>query len=231
MGQGVTSPQELGKQAAGYAAADLVKDGMRVGIGTGSTVKYFIERLAQRCQEGLRVETVSTSKASEQLATKHGIAVRSMDGIQSIDLTVDGADEIDPQKRMIKGGGGALLREKIVAASSTEMLVIVDHSKCVDRLGSFPLPVELVPFGMDSTIYRLQEAGFRGSVRRKEGQIYVTDNHNHIIDLVLNPADLDPETAHAALLQIPGVVDTGFFLGYAGRVVVGHEDATVEIRP
>lgn len=228
----MTSTQVLkGKELAGRLAADQVQEGMVVGIGTGSTVKFFIDRLIERWQEGLRFTAVSTSKASEALASSGGIVVVEMDGVDRVDLTVDGADEIDGEKRMIKGGGGALLREKIVAASSQEMVVIVDESKCVERLGAFPLPLEVVPFGALSTQKRVEDLGFKGNWREQKGKRFQTDNGNWILDLPTAHSSLSPEELHMALLQTPGVVDTGYFFGLAGRVFVGRSDGSVEIRP
>jgi ribose 5-phosphate isomerase A len=154
-----------------------------------------------------------------------------MDGVTQIDITVDGADEIDPLKRMIKGGGGALLREKIVAASSREMLVIIDEKKCVETLGAFPLPIEILPFGAASTIRRLQELLPHGSLRQRDGADYVSDNGNHIWDAQLPTGSIEVEPLHRELLQVPGVIDTGFFIGLAGRVIIGMTDGSVKILP
>ncbi len=216
------------KQAVGYAAAELVQPGMRVGLGTGSTVFYFIERLGQRCREGLCIEVAASSQQSYQQALEEGLSLLDMNALTALDLTVDGADEVDPEKRLIKGGGGALLREKILASMSRELVIIVDASKCVQALGKFKLPVEVVPFANEATLCHIQEAGYTGTWRLKaNGELYVTDNGNFIVDVhFVNPTD-QPERDHETLLHIPGVVDTGFFFNLANSVLVGHPDGQV----
>ncbi len=218
------------KMAAGYAAAEFVQSGMIVGIGTGTTAAYFIKRLGERCRQGLQISAIATSHVSSQLAVLQGIPMADLEEVTFVDLTVDGADEIDPQKQMIKGGGGALLREKIVASMSREMVVVVDASKQVELLGKALLPVEIVPFAHQATIYKLEQLGYVGTLRRsKEGQIFVTDNHNYIVDLRLAELCEDPEEEDKHIQRIPGVVDTGFFINLAGRVVVGHLSGRVDI--
>lgn len=218
------------KAAAGQTAADWVESGMRVGLGTGSTVFFFIQHLITRVREGLDICCVATSQVSEDLARQGGIKVSSLDELGKLDLTVDGADEIDPQKRMIKGGGGALLREKIVASRSQEMVVIVDEGKCVSQLGSFPLPVEIIPFAHQSTKNLIEELGYPGEFRKQADQnLFVTDNGNFILDLQLKGLTWDPQKLDLQLLQIPGVVETGLFLNLAGRVVVGTASGNVKI--
>ena len=154
------SKDQNGKKIAGYKAADLVENGMIVGLGTGSTAAFFIERLIERYKHGLQVEVVATSIQSENLAKSGGLTVLDVNDLSFIDVTVDGADEVDKNKQMIKGGGGALLREKIIASMSEEMIVVVDESKCVEKLGKFPLPVEIVSFAYRSTIDRFEKLGF-----------------------------------------------------------------------
>jgi ribose 5-phosphate isomerase A len=224
------SPIEKSKKAAGYAAAELVKENMKIGIGTGSTAFYFIEKLGERCRQGLRIEAAATSQKSWDLALKAGIPLGNIENYTSLDLDIDGADEIDPQKRMIKGGGGALLREKIIASMSKEMIVIVNRQKLVNQLGAFPLPVEIIPFAWKATIHHIENQGFNGTIRQtKEGVRYLTDNGNLIYDIRLSPG-AQPEEIDRMLRKIPGVVETGFFIGLAGRVIIGNQDGTVEIR-
>lgn len=219
------------KQAAAIAAAELVLPGMRIGLGTGSTANLFIEALSARCKEGLSIQAIASSKGALQLAQKCGIPLMDADEVATLDLTVDGADEIDPQKRMIKGGGGALLREKIVASMSQEMIVIVDSTKQVAALGAFPLPVEVVPFAFRATLAHLAERGFQGTMRNQSnGSLYVTDNGNYIYDVRLPYPCQNPEEEHRRIRAIPGVVETGFFLGLAGRIVVGYPDGSIEIQ-
>lgn len=218
------------KEAVGKAAAELISSRMTIGLGTGSTANAFIVALGERCRAGLSIRGVCTSKASEQLALQNGIPIVPLDEVQQLDLCIDGADEVNPSKQLIKGGGGALLREKIVACASKEMVVIVDESKLVDSLGKFPLPVELVPFGVQTTLRHLSDLGLQGSLRKnKDGSLYLTDNGNYIVDLTNLYPIKDPHFLEQSLKEIPGVVETGLFLGIAGRVLVGHADGTLTI--
>ncbi len=220
------------KKSVGYKAAELVQDGMIVGLGTGSTAFYLIERLIQRCQEGLKIKAVASSTRSYSQAASGKIPLIEINEISQIDLTLDGADQIDSQKRMIKGAGGALVREKIVAAMSQEMIILIDESKLVSKLGRCKLPVEIIPFALKSTLHHMQKAGYQGSLRcDKNSQLYVTDNGNHIADIDFKDLREDPERDHETLIHIPGVVDTGFFFHLAGRVVVGFFDGQVVIKP
>lgn len=220
------------KKAVGTKAAELVEDGMLVGLGTGSTATCFIESLIKRCQEGLRIEAVATSRRSQQQALNGGIPVIDINRVSTLDICFDGADEIDPQKRMIKGGGGALLREKIVASMSHEMVVIVDETKCVDTLGKFPLPIEIIPFGYRSIVNKIENMGYTGKIRMESGNYkYVTDSGHFIYDAQLSPKHPAPEEIQEQILHIPGVVETGFFFNLAGRVIVGKSDGSVEIIP
>lgn len=224
------SPEQRAKQAAGYAAAALIQDGMLVGLGTGSTAAFFIDSLIMRVKEGLKISAVATSDRSEKQAKAGGIPLVDINNITELDITVDGADEIDHQKRMIKGGGGALLREKIVASMSREMIVIIDEKKLVDNLGAFPLPVEVVSFAHQVTLHKIQKLGFAGSFRLKDGSLYKTDNGNYIIDIAFQDRRCaNPEKDDAIIRTIPGVVETGFFFNLAGRVIVGYQDGSVKI--
>lgn len=217
------------KQQVGYEAAKLVQEGMLVGLGTGSTAACFITSLAQRCQEGLKIKAVGTSVRSEQLAKQLGITIVDHESISSIDLTIDGADEIDPQMRLIKGGGGALLREKIIATASQEMVIIVDEGKLVENLGAFGLPVEIVPFCFNTTIKKLNDKGFFGSLRsNKDGSRYITDNHNFIYDIKFNPVSKHPESDYESIRSIIGVVELGFFFNIAKKALIGFRDGTIK---
>lgn len=218
------------KQAVGQKAADLVKDEMVIGLGTGSTATCFIDSLIKRCQQGLRIEAIATSRRSQQQAINGGIPMVDINSVSSLDMCFDGADEIDPQKRMIKGGGGALLREKIVASMSKEMVVIIDESKCVEKLGKFPLPIEIIPFGYRGVVAKLEKMGYTGQVRMESGNYkYVTDSGHFIYDAAILPRHEDPEVIHQEIINIPGVVETGFFFNLAGRVLIGKTDGTVEL--
>ncbi len=228
----IMNDKEKGKRAAGRAAAAFIEDGMTVGLGTGSTAAYFIERLIERCrEEKLKVVALATSERSYAQAKAGGICLYDVNQMNTLDITVDGADEIDHRKRMIKGGGGALLREKIVANMSHEMVVIVDSSKYVEQLGAFPLSIEILPFAYKATLHQLQSLGFNGTLRKNSSGIpYVTDNGNYIVDISLNYPCVNPEQENLKLQSIPGVLETGFFFEMAGRVVIGHSDGHVEIK-
>lgn len=203
----------------------FVLPGMKLGLGTGSTARVFVDLLGAAVTRGLRVVGVPTSEATRRQAAALGIALTTLDECPELDLAVDGADELDPELRLIKGGGGALLREKIVAASSIRMLVIVDASKKVDRLGAFPLPVEVVPFGLASTQRRLTRAcavqGLTGAIelRIREGEVFITDGGHYILDCAFG-AIADPERLAASLAALPGIVDHGLFLSLASAAIV-----------
>ncbi|WP_068470328.1 ribose-5-phosphate isomerase RpiA [Candidatus Protochlamydia phocaeensis] len=219
------------KKAAGKAAAELIEDGMLVGLGTGSTASFFIEALGLRCQSGLKISAVATSQQSMRQAQKLGIPIQNSDSITFLDLTVDGADEIDHHKNMIKGGGGALLREKLLATGSREMIVIIDETKLVDQLGVFPVPVEIATFAYRSTLARLEEKGYQGVLRlNRDTSLFITDNGNYIVDIQFNKPILDPASEHERLKVLPGVLETGLFFNIAGRVVIGYEDEFVKIQ-
>lgn len=221
---------EEAKKAAGYHAASLIENGMIVGLGTGTTATYFIEKLIERCRQGLKIQAVSSSLKSQKLAMEGKIPFIDINQITSIDLAVDGADEIDLKKRMIKGAGGALVREKIVAEMSEEMIVVIDESKRVQHLGKCPLAVEIIPFGHLATEAHLEKLGYEGMWRKTpEGALFLTDNQNYLLDLVFDQPLANPEIDHELIIQIPGVVDTGFFFNLAGRVITGHIDGKITI--
>lgn len=217
---GAQDGAEAAKQAAGEAAAALVEDGMLLGLGTGTTVRYLVEALGRRVrEEGLRITGVPTSVATATQATALGIPLAEPE--HPIDLAIDGADEVHTGTlNLIKGLGGALLREKIVAAASRRMIVIVDEGKLVPELGGVPLPVEVARFGWQATLRHLERAGIDARLRPgADGTAYVTDNGNHILDCALSLAD--PAEVEAMLHRIPGVVETGLFVGIASRVIAG----------
>jgi len=221
------------KNAAALRALDFVEPGMRLGLGTGSTAALFVDALGAAVARGLKVVGVPTSEATRRQAEALAIPLTTLDDCPELDLTIDGADELDDELRLIKGGGGALLREKIVAASSTRMLVIADVSKRVRRLGAFPLPVEVVPFGLGSTLRRVRRAcaqlGLSGDIalRQRGGQTFVTDGGHYILDCAFGGIDA-PEALAAELAQTPGVVDHGLFLGLARiAIVAGPEGAAL----
>lgn len=218
------------KNAAGKAAAELVKDGMCLGVGTGSTTAYFIEHLVRRYREGLRFTALATSNQSFNQLLNGRIPVLDPSTAIEVDLVVDGADEIDDQKRMIKGGGGALLYEKIVASMSREMVVIIDSSKKVAQLGQFPLPVEIIPFGHRATVAHLNQLGFNGKIRQTvNGAPFITDGGHWIYDITPEALWSDPDRTEKELKSVTGVVEVGFFIKLAGRVITGFDDGHVQI--
>ncbi|MEN9343353.1 MAG: ribose-5-phosphate isomerase [Chlamydiota bacterium] len=222
---------EAVKQKVGEKAVSYVKEGMLVGLGTGSTAFHFIEALIKKCKEGLKIQAIASSKRSYEQAKKGGIPMLDPQTVTSLDLVIDGADTIDAQKRMIKGGGGALVREKIVATMSREMIVIVDESKLSSQLGKCPLPVEVIPFGIQATIKQMEKKGFHGTIRMQDGKMpYITDNGNYIFDVHLADFLDHPEEEHERLIHIPGVVDTGFFFHLASKVLVGFFDGQVILK-
>ena len=229
---------EIYKREAAAGALDFVRPGMRLGLGTGSTAKPFVEMLGERARAGLEVVAVPTSEATRALAEQCGIRLTTLDETPALDLTIDGADEIAPDLTLIKGGGGALLREKIVAAASTRMVVIADSSKWVAALGRFPLPIEVVPFGLGATERAVAAAiaatGNSGPLtlrRDKAGHAFVTDGGHFILDAALQKI-ADPRSLADRLAAIPGVVEHGLFIGLAqAAVIAGPEGRRVVERP
>lgn len=218
------------KRMAAEQAMTFVDDGMRLGLGTGSTAAHFVEVLGERVAEGLSVVGVPTSEATRRQAEMLNIPLSTLDEIPFLDLTVDGADELDRSLRLIKGGGGALLREKIVATSSERMVVIADGSKFVEVLGAFPLPIEVVPFGLQATIDMVQmlaqEAGCNGELTVRlsaDGSRFETDGGHYILDAAFGAIE-DPLALDEALKMIPGVVENGLFLGLADVAILGGEE-------
>lgn len=231
------SSVDIAKKAAADYAADLVRDGMKIGLGTGSTATWLVRRLGERRQkEGLQVTAVATSSKTAALAEEVGLTLSTLNSLSWLDLTIDGADEFDGDFSLIKGAGGALLQEKVVAAASDEMVVIADPSKSVAILGAFPLPVEVLEFGRAATEKLLRQA--LGDLnlplqdcrlRSFQDQPFVTDEGNRILDLHLGKIP-DARQLSLALNQIPGVVENGLFLDLCDAVVIGREDGGVELR-
>lgn len=221
--------EDMAKFNAATAALDFVKDGMIVGLGTGSTSAHFVRQLGERVRQGLRVKGVPTSEATRNLAEQVGVPLLEISQVTSIDVDVDGADEVDSGFRLIKGGGGALLREKIVAAASKQMVVIADDSKWVETLGAFPLPVEVTRFGFALIQERVSEAlratGCAGDevvlrVSGKANEPVITDGGNYILDAHAKRIP-NAEALSAALKQIAGVVEHGLFIGLSHVVIIG----------
>jgi ribose 5-phosphate isomerase A len=217
------------RRAAAARALDLVEPGMRLGIGTGSTANAFIELLGERVRAGLTVVGVPTSEATHAAATRAGIRLATLDEVPELDLTIDGADEVDDQLRLIKGGGAALLREKIVAFASRRMVVIADAAKRVETLGAFPLPIEVNAFGLRATQLSVEAAittaGCTGPLtlrRTPAGTPLITDGGHHILDAQLGRIP-DPEALSRALWSVPGVVEHGLFLGLASAAILAAD--------
>ena len=216
-------------EASAQRALDFVEDGQTLGLGTGRAAAAFVRALAARVRDGLRVRGVPTSLATAKLAEELGIPLLTLEQAGTIDVTFDGADEVDPQLDVIKGYGGALVREKITAASSRELVILVGPEKMVATLGSRgKLPVEVVPFGLALCRRRLAELGCEPVLRNAEGgDPYVTDNGNHILDCKVSAIEA-PLELETAILAIPGVLGTGLFVGMADAVIVEH-DGTAEV--
>lgn len=218
---------EAQKRAAAARAVDFVRPGMRIGLGSGSTARHFVELLSERVRAGLDIVAVPTSETTRRDAERGGIPLTSLDETPELDLTVDGADEIGPDLSLIKGGGGALLREKIVAFASKQLIVIADDSKWVATLGRFALPIDVVPFGLAVTRRAVEAAaaaaGCPGPAllrRAKDGHAFVTDNGQWVLDAALERIS-DPKNLADRLSAIPGVVEHGLFIGLATAVVLG----------
>ena len=231
----LTKTDEL-KEAAARAALDLVTEGMRLGLGTGSTAARFVAALGERVAGGLNVLCVPTSEATREQAAELGIPITTLDETPRLDLTIDGADEIDSELRMIKGGGGALLREKIVATASDRMVVVADESKLVSVLGAFPLPIEVVRFGLMATIGLIEaiaaEAGCHGAITLRPGQgeaPFVTDQGNLILDCAFGSIP-EPEVLAFSLKRVPGVIEHGLFLGLADVAIVAGRGGIKALR-
>lgn len=218
------------KEMVGKQAASYVTSGMTVGLGTGSTAYYFVQEIGRRVQEeGLQIVGVTTSTRTKEQAESLGIPLKSVDEVESIDVTIDGADEIAPDFSGIKGGGGALLFEKIVAEQSKRVIWIVDESKMVDYLGRFPLPVEVVPYGSEHLFKKFEAKGFKPTFRTLEnGERYLTDSQNYIIDLDVFPIK-DPVSFGAALKSMTGVVEQGLFTNMTETVLIGTPNG-VEVK-
>ena len=209
------------KEQVGIKAAEFVTDGMIVGLGTGSTAYYFVAELGRRIkEEGLQITAVTTSSVTYEQAEGLGIPLKAIDDVEVVDLTVDGADEVDPALNGIKGGGGALLMEKIVATNSKDCIWIVDESKQVETLGAFKLPVEVVQYGAENLFRHFEKKGYSPAYREKDGQRFVTDQGNFIIDLDLKVIP-DAEALAEELDRTVGVADHGLFLGMVSKVIVG----------
>jgi ribose 5-phosphate isomerase A len=218
------------KEAAARASLRFVKDGQIVGLGTGSTAAYFIQLLGEQVKNGLRIRAIPTSERSLEQAVSLGIPLTTLDGCEQIDVTVDGADEVDPELRMIKGGGGALLREKIVASATKQLVIVADASKRVPVLGRFPLPVEVIKFAQAVVVKKIEALGGEVGLRRgADGKPYLTDENNHILDCRFGQIP-DADGLARQLSDMPGIVEHGLFIDMASIVLVANGSEIVELR-
>ena len=212
------------KKLAGEEAVKYVKDGMIVGLGTGSTIEYTLRKLGEKVKEGLKIQGIPTSIHTKRIAKEENIPLTTLEENPEIDLTIDGADEVDSYLNLIKGGGGALTREKIIAFNSKKVIIVIDDSKVVKALGiDFPLPVEVIKFGWTSTKKTIEEFGCEVKLREiMDNEPYITDNGNYILDCEFERIE-DPEKLDTDLNLIPGVVETGLFIGLVNEVIVGSK--------
>lgn len=215
------------KESVAIEAIQYIEDDMKVGLGTGSTMYYAIKHLGERVKKGLNIVCVPTSEKTEEWAKKFEIPLSDFSEIRSLDIAIDGADEVDENLQLIKGGGGALLREKIVADAAKKFIVIVDESKVVKTLGKFKLPIEVIPFGWKITAQSIESLGCKAILRKKEEEIFVTDNQNYILDCDFSEIH-HPEQLNNTLKSIVGVVETGLFINMTKKVLVSRS-ATNEI--
>jgi ribose 5-phosphate isomerase A len=217
------------KQLAAEKAVSFLDNGMTIGLGTGSTAYWAIEKIGEKVKnERWNIKAIATSIVSEEQARGLGIPIFDFSSISTIDVTIDGADEVDPKLQLIKGGGGALLREKIVATNSKQMIVVADESKWVETLGKFPLPVEVVHFGWERTFYKLQMLGCEAIRRMKGTDPYITDNGNYIVDCAFGEIK-DPPLLQELINAITGVVDNGLFIHIASKLVLGCNNGETRV--
>jgi ribose 5-phosphate isomerase A len=218
------------KEAAARASLRFVKDGQIVGLGTGSTAAYFIQLLGEQVKNGLRIQGIPSSDRSRDQAAGLGIPLTTLDEFQTIDVTVDGADEVDPQLRLIKGGGGALLREKIVASVTKQLVIVADETKRVPVLGRFPLPVEVIKFAQAVVMKKIEALGAKVELRNgADGKPFLTDENNYILDCKFGQIR-DADGLARQLSDMPGVVEHGLFIGMASVVLIANGDEVSELR-
>jgi len=211
------------KKIAGIKAAEYIEDNMVLGLGTGSTAYFMIEKVGELVRQSFNIKAVATSQSTADLASKFKIPLVSIDEVEKIDLAIDGVDEIDGQFNAIKGGGGALFREKMVSEIADKVIWIMDSSKVVDSIGTFPLPVEILPYGYSHIIRVLKLLSLNPVLRTRGGVPFVTDNHNYIVDLHLGNA-FDIERVSEKLNSVTGILETGLFINTCNRIIIGTSD-------
>lgn len=221
---------DRGKKAAALESLRFIREGDIIGLGTGSTFDYILAPLAERVRAGLKILGIATSNQTAKAAAELGIPLTTLDQCQEIDIDIDGADEINPQLSLIKGGGGAFLREKIVASAAKKMVIVADSTKQVSVLGKAPVPVEVIPFAQALVTKEIMALGAKVNLRKdKHGEIYVTDESHHILDCNFGRI-ADPHSLELQLEDIPGVVGHGLFIGMADVVLIGKGDSVIELR-
>ncbi|MBU8906215.1 ribose-5-phosphate isomerase RpiA [Desertibacillus haloalkaliphilus] len=216
---------DLKKKAVGEKAVEYIKDGMTIGLGSGSTVYWMMKKLGERIEQGLNVRGVPSSLRTEGWAKEFGIPLVYFSEVSELDVAIDGADEVDPDFNLSKGGGGSLLREKLVNDAAKELIIVVDNSKLVEKLGAFPLPVEVVQFGWENTVRKIANLGCEPVLRKKGGNTFVSNNGNYILDCDFKTIS-DPTALHYELKQLLGVVETGLFIGMTDKVIVAENEGT-----
>lgn len=217
------SKLEMNKKLVGEAAIEFIKDGMTVGLGSGSTVNWMLHKLGERVRQGLDIKGIPTSLKTERLATELGIPLTDFSKVKKIDLAIDGADEVDPHLNLLKGGGGSLVREKIIDIEAKEFIVIVDASKLVSELGAFSLPVEVIPFGWRQTSDRISNLGGNPKLRMTDSEVFVSDNGNYILDCDFGGI-VNPKKLHEQLKLLVGVVETGLFVEMASKLIIARNN-------
>ncbi|HTV55530.1 MAG TPA: ribose-5-phosphate isomerase RpiA [Terriglobia bacterium] len=221
---------DLEKEVAAQASTRFVRDGDIVGLGSGSTAAHVVHLLGERVREGLKIRGIPTSSQTKEMATGVGISLTTFDEVQQIDVTIDGADEVDGKLCLIKGGGGALLHEKVVASASRQLVIIVDSSKQVPMLGKFPLPIEVIAFAQPLVKNKIEMLGASVEVRHQNGKPFVTDEGHHILDCSFGQIP-DPPALARILSDMPGVVEHGLFIGMATLVLIARGHEVTELRP
>jgi ribose 5-phosphate isomerase A len=222
--------QDAIKQKLGIYAADFIKQDMVIGLGTGSTVYYLLKELGKRKQRGLQFTAVCTSLQTQNILKEEGIDYVSLNDVETLQLAIDGADEVDINGNLIKGGGGALLQEKIVESNADELIIIIDEKKDVQMLGAFPLPVEVISFGWKQVMQKIQNTyNIKVQPREKDNEIFITDHHHYILDCYFNSIE-NPSKLNTDLHLIPGVVETGLFTGMANKIITGYSNGEIKLR-
>ncbi|WP_281975381.1 ribose 5-phosphate isomerase A [Halobacillus litoralis] len=219
----LTTASDRGKKAAGEKVVEYIEDGMTLGLGSGSTVYWALKKLSEKVKQGLNIRGIPSSKRTERWAEELGIPLTHYHDVQELDLAIDGADEIDANLHLIKGGGGSLVREKIVNASARQVIIIADSTKRVTQLGKTPLPIEVLPFGWEVTAKRISDLGGKIQLRKKNNQPFISDNGNYILDCQFEGIP-EPAVLHKQLIQLVGVVETGLFIDLTDRVILGMDN-------